>query len=366
MRREMEIIFRNKWIFAGLACTLKKRNAFFTRVIGGVFIVVTTPDGTTIKAFENACAHRQMPIQTESFGNRGLVCPYHAWSYACEDGRLKGLSNPHLYEMRVHEKDAIGLREFAVQVVGELVFVNLANEPIPFESQFSNEFVEKIRDASSYFDKTYAYSKFRAGYNWKLNFENVMDYNHVPFIHSNSFKKLLKEDPNAQVRYEHPVDVEWDKSNRPPSDVTLSELSFTAVGEINLKPRWYSDLIRRYGTSDAYYNWFIFPNVNFCSVAGEHFLIQQYMPVTPDILEYHLWVMPAERLSLRTNFTALLRGLMISEKQIIDEDSVFMEQLQASLNPTSKKALHGAYEHMVYRFGDWYSTHVLNDEEAGQ
>lgn len=360
LKLEQERIFRNLWIFAGLRSTLASRNAFFTRNIGGVPIVVTTPDGETLKAYENLCAHRQMPIQHAAFGKRTLVCPYHAWSYTAEDGCLKGVAGAELYQMRASEKDQIRLREFAVQAVGNMVFVNLSPKPMAIEEQFTSEYLTEIRTASEHFDSIFAHSVFEVGYNWKFNFENVMDYNHVPYIHADSFGALMiKKDVDPNI-IPFPEDVDWDRQEQARNQVELSELSFSGVGDVNLAPRWYSNHVRRMGERDAYYNWFIYPNVNFASVAGEYFLIQQYMPVSPSRTEYHLWVVTAERLNRRQDFTALLRALMDGEKKIIDEDSVLLDKMQASLYDTAPPALHGAYEHHLYRLGKWYGENILD------
>jgi phenylpropionate dioxygenase-like ring-hydroxylating dioxygenase large terminal subunit len=356
---EQERIFKRLWIFAGLRGVLASRNAFFTRTIGGVPILVTTPDGQTLKAYENLCAHRQMPIQHAAFGKRSLVCPYHAWSYTTEDGCLKGVAGAELYQMRAAEKGQIRLREFAVQAVGNLIFVNLSADPMPLEAQFSPEYLEELRTASEHFDSVFAYSTFEAGYNWKLNFENVLDYNHVPYIHAESFGAMMIKpeiDPNIVL---FPEDVDWDRQESLRNQVNLSDLSFSGVGDIKLPPRWYSSLVRRMGERDAYYNWFVYPNVNFASVAGEYFLLQQYMPISPSRTEYHLWVVTAERLNRRQDFTALLRALMDGEKKIIDEDSVLLDRMQASLYAAGPRAQHGAYERHLYRMGQWYSENIL-------
>ena len=55
----------------------------------------------------------------------------------------------------------------------------------------------------------------------------------------------------------------------------LRSLSFPTKAPIQPYKSWFSDLCEGYGDEHAYYNWFIYPNVNFCSVRGEHFLLQQ-------------------------------------------------------------------------------------------
>jgi phenylpropionate dioxygenase-like ring-hydroxylating dioxygenase large terminal subunit len=48
-----------------------------------------TSDGT-VKAFENACLHRQSPIASGCGSARRFACPYHAWTYDL-DGNLVGI-----------------------------------------------------------------------------------------------------------------------------------------------------------------------------------------------------------------------------------------------------------------------------------
>ncbi|KLD24020.1 2Fe-2S ferredoxin, partial [Xanthomonas perforans] len=110
-------------------------------------------------------------------GKRPLVCPYHAWSFGPE-GELRGLPNPGLYQFTAEEKDAICLRKLHLEQVGQLLFVNLSEQPLPLTEQFSPEYLEQLRLASSHLDSQIIYSCHRVRYNWKLNMENVKDYNH--------------------------------------------------------------------------------------------------------------------------------------------------------------------------------------------
>ena len=358
LETEKRRLFRNMWIFAGLRSTLSSRNAFLTRNIGGVPIVITSADGQTLKAFENLCAHRKMPIQHAAFGNRSLICPYHDWTYTA-DGCLRGVPNAHLYEMRQSEKEQIKLREFAVASIGNLIFVNLALNPSPVESQFTSAFLSEITEASEHFDRVFAYSTFEVGYNWKLNFENVMDYNHVPFIHAASFGKIMPKREGGQKSDPVHESITWDLDEDARGPASLEELSFSAAGDINVPASWYSHLIRRYKDCDAYYNWFVYPNLNFCSFAGNYFILQQYEPISPGRTRYHLWVVTAERNNIRQDFTALLRGLIEAEKKIIDEDCVFLENMQQNLHSEAGSALHGAYEFRLIRAAKWYEQNIL-------
>src|SRR5690349_7898371 len=120
---EQERLYRELWVFAGFAQLLARPNAFLTRQIGGVPVVVQNLGGR-LRAFENLCAHRQMALQWEPYGERPLVCRYHGWAYDA-DGRARGIPNNALYAFGAEERGRLRLREFALRQVGNLLFVNL-------------------------------------------------------------------------------------------------------------------------------------------------------------------------------------------------------------------------------------------------
>ena len=198
LAREQHHIFRSLWIFAGMKQLLAAENSFLTRAIGGVSVVIQRLGGR-LRAFENRCLHRQMALQTDDVGCRPLVCKYHGWTYDT-DGSIRGIPNAEIYEFTSEVRNNLRLREFALKEVGNLLFVCTGDSPTPFEAQFSPDFIETLETSSSVFDGEVAYAKFKVGYNWKLNFENVLDWNHVQFIHPKSFYPLLNADGSAAVR----------------------------------------------------------------------------------------------------------------------------------------------------------------------
>jgi len=62
---------------------------YVTCEVGGVPVVVLRDRRGTLRAFVNACRHRGAKLVSLRRGRKlkQLVCPYHAWSYAC-DGTL--------------------------------------------------------------------------------------------------------------------------------------------------------------------------------------------------------------------------------------------------------------------------------------
>ncbi|MBG6498498.1 aromatic ring-hydroxylating dioxygenase subunit alpha [Pseudomonas aeruginosa] len=355
---ERERLFGRLWIVVGVSSMVRERNQFFTRKIaGGPGVVQRTESG--IRAFLNQCPHRLSAIQTECTGQRPLVCPYHAWSFGAE-GQLQGIPNSSLYQFSAEERARIGLRKLHLEEVGQLLFVNLADDPLPLREQFDDGFLETLREVSSHLDTRLIYSCHKVRYNWKLNMENVKDYNHVPFVHPKTFLPVMTAPVRGLAR-EAAVPSEVLRLLQEGETPELRSLSFPTKAPIQPYKSWFSDLCEGYGDEHAYYNWFIYPNVNFCSVRGEHFLLQQYDPVAPGETDYHLWMMTARRKDPKTDFSALLSTLIRGERNVIGEDTLVLERLQEGLGAHSPPFMHGDYEVQLVRQHLWYRAQVLGE-----
>jgi phenylpropionate dioxygenase-like ring-hydroxylating dioxygenase large terminal subunit len=333
LRTEQERIFRTLWIFAGVRQLLAEPDAFLTRTIGGVPVVVQNCDGE-LRAFENQCAHRQMPIQFEDYGRRRLICRYHGWVYA-NDGTIRSMPDEDtLYRYPKAERDGLRLKEFAVRAIGNLVFVNLSPTPLPIESQFRPELMAEMERMSAHFSGESIFARIPARYNWKLNFENILDYNHVPYVHPRSFQPLLPGGVRAPVP----------TPDEATGQAGLLDLSVSTSSPYALTPQPWHAMVDRFGDADRYYNFYLYPNVNFISLAGYVFLIQQFDPVAPDRTDVLFTLMTARETRRIPALPAILWGHMKGEKRVLDEDVRLIEKLQASLNSESAHAAHGAYE----------------------
>ncbi|WP_349657583.1 aromatic ring-hydroxylating dioxygenase subunit alpha [Xanthomonas sp. 10-10] len=357
---ERERIFGRLWNFAGFSSMVRERNQFFTRTIAGVPVLVQRTTAG-IRAFVNQCPHRLSAIQTSNTGQRPMVCPYHAWSFGPE-GELRAIPNQDLFRFDDEERARICLHKLHVEEVGQLLFVNLSERPIALQEQFSEAYLAQLRDASSHLDTQVIHSRHRVRYNWKLNMENVKDYNHVPFVHPKTFLPAMTTSVKSTgASSDEPSMVkELLRQARAPA---LSALSYPTRAPLQEYTSWFRELCNTYGSAQIYYNWFIYPNVNFCSVRGEHFLLQQYEPVAPGETDYHLWMMTARRKEQRTNFTALLSSLIRVERTVIAEDTVVLETLQSGIGPQSRQFIHGDYEEHLVKQHLWYRTHVLGEQQ---
>ena len=357
--REQSAIFRKLWIFAGLKTLLSEPDAFLTRSIGGVPVLVQNFAGQ-IKAFENQCAHRQMPLQFEDYGQRRLACRYHGWVYD-SSGRAKSIPSEHtLYRFSEAESKQLCLREFAVEIVGNLVFVNLDTEPLPIASQFTDELRGQLEEVSGYFSAQAIHAHIPGRYNWKLNFENVLDSNHVAYVHPQSFQPLLKS-ASAVERGSNPVDVvEIDSIE----SATLASLSYMSTSPFKSQPQLWHESVDCYGDGETYTNFFLYPNVNFVSPGGRVFLMQQFDPVAAVQTDVIFSLVVAQEQKRVHATPAILWGHMKGEKRVLDEDRVLLEALQSSMHVDGRKATHGAYEAPLQRVASVYLRLMASSKSA--
>lgn len=350
LAREQEQLFRRLWIFVGLRTLLQGRDAFLTHSIGGIPVLVQNCNDV-LRAFVNRCAHRQAPIQLEDYGVRRLACPYHGWVYD-DKGRVKSIPGCEAhYGLVADQIGELGLSPIALQTVGNLVFVNLAERPLPLEAQFHPAFLRRLEEVSGFIDDQALFARFTGAYNWKLNFENVIDWNHVPFVHSSSFAPLMQRLRNgAQAAAKAPPPA-------PDSEVgdDLRDLSYEARAPFDFRHWPWHDSVERFVSDSIYFNFFIYPNVNFICMAGVIFLTQQFNPVAPDKTNVRLTMATAKRRQRLPAAPAILWGHMKSEKRVIDEDIRILEGLQRNLAAGGGETVHGSYESPLRRAAKVYS-----------
>lgn len=351
LAREQVAIFQRLWIFAGFRTLLSAPDAFVTHKIGGVPIVVQNGRDNVLRAFVNRCAHRGAPIQLDDFGQRRLACPYHGWTYD-DAGRVKSIpGNDAHYGFDEACVAGLRLEPVALRCVGNLVFVNLSKNPRPIESQFHQAFLDRLTEVSAFLDDEALFTSFKGAYNWKLSFENVVDWNHVPFVHSNSFAPLMTSGRTNARGETSPIP--------PPEDDAsvgndIRDLSYATTAPFAMSAWPWHVSVDRFGEADRYYNFFLYPNVNFISMAGVIFLAQQFMPITAEQSDTRLTMCTARKIAKLPALPAILWSHLRDEKRVIDEDIRLLESLQHGLFDDATAVIHGAYESRLRRIANVY------------
>src|SRR5215510_12701722 len=200
-RCDVDAIWRHGWIFAGHSCEIPKRGDYFTLQVDTDPIIVMRGDDGTAHALHNVCRHRGSIICTEPAGHvTRLVCPYHQWTYDL-DGRLlacRGMQEDL-------DKSEFGLHRLHVREVAGLIFISLAETPMPFESA-SKLFSALANPQGLTRAKVAKAINYVVKANWKLVWENNREcfhcnLNHPQYIKAN-FDHYNADDTSPRIRAE--------------------------------------------------------------------------------------------------------------------------------------------------------------------
>lgn len=356
--RERSLLFKPLWQFVGLKMMVAQHNAFITRTLNGIPIVVQNFNGE-LRAFENLCVHRQNPIQTEAHGVRSLVCNYHGWGYA-EDGKPKNIPfEAEVFRFSEKERECLQLKRFALATIGNLIFINLSENPIPLSDQFNEDLINSLEEASEAFDSEVMITTFKGRFNWKLAYENLRDSHHPRYLHSRSLYKAVKFQVLVDDNAVNEAKALRETGLKDRSEATFLMRSFSNGGlneamENAASYPWHTN-VERYGDKDWYYNWLVFPNLHIASGTGGYsFIIEHHIPVAADRTDLMVYFVTAKKKRHYATSTAVLHAHMIGSEKVLREDISVMESIQANLHADASSANLGAYEHTNASIEKWY------------
>jgi phenylpropionate dioxygenase-like ring-hydroxylating dioxygenase large terminal subunit len=178
---ERERIFARRWNCVGRASAFAKAGDYQLRTVADESLILVRDRGGELHAFFNVCRHRGTRICRETSGqfSETIQCPYHAWTYAL-DGRLVGA--PHMNEVAGFDKKEYPLHEAAVAEWEGFVFVNVSENPEPFDAWFAPMIGRLSRFGLPALTVGHR-ARYEVGANWKLIFQNYSECLHCPMIH---------------------------------------------------------------------------------------------------------------------------------------------------------------------------------------
>jgi phenylpropionate dioxygenase-like ring-hydroxylating dioxygenase large terminal subunit len=367
--KEKNLLFARTWQFFTFASRLARTNQFVARKLFGIPVVVQNCAGE-LRAFENICLHRQSLIQTEAHGCRPLACPYHGWSYNAE-GKVAAIPFQDEYYQLPAEKVAnMRLRRFGLARIGDLIFVNLAENPIPIERQFAPDLIKALTDLSGHFDDEIITTTFHRRFNWKLVFENLRDGIHPAYLHRDTLYKNVKFKP-AQMPPEILAAYIKDElprknSNADPFDEAREFFSRGGPDQKleNLTPYPWHRNVERYGTEDCYYNWLLFPNLHIASGTGGYsFIIEHYVPQSAGETDAEIYYLTAKRKQRYVASKAVLYEHLAGAETVLREDFEQLESIQEALHAGAPLPNWGAFELRNHRVASWIGR-VVNGQIA--
>ncbi len=366
--RERALLMRPLWQFVAPRMLLGKHNAFVTRNVCGVDVVVQNFNGK-LRAFENICAHRQNPLQQQPHGVRPLVCSYHGWGYDAQ-GRVDNIPfHDSAYRLPEQERACLHLRQFPVECIGNLVFVNVGERPVALEEQFSMAALESLRAASECFDGEVLVATIPTRLNWKLAYENLRDSLHPRYLHQKTvyqqvkFQIQMDEAGVAAAHHYH----QHGSANRAAHLTALRGFSNGGLNEplVNMPHYAWHDNVERYGSDDWYLNWLLYPNLHIASGSGGYsFIIEHHQPVSAARTDLVVYYVTARKKRRYATSAAVLLSHLEGAERVLREDIEVMEKVQGALRPNSPRATLGDFEFPNMAVERWYmdvmeGRHVL-------
>jgi phenylpropionate dioxygenase-like ring-hydroxylating dioxygenase large terminal subunit len=365
--REQAKVFRPLWQFVAPRMLLAKPDAFVRRRLGGTDVIIQNIEGR-LCAFENICAHRQSPLQTNDQGIRPLVCPYHAWRYGSQGEVLNIPFERDCYRFSDEEKGALRIRKFQVFEFGQLVFVNLGDKPLNFWTQFDREAVQSLLRASEIFDSEVLVTRFSGAFNWKLAYENLRDSLHPRFLHTQTVYQQVKFDARIDENALSKTNIYRQYGSQDVAEHLAWLRTFSGGGlnePISKLPTypWHA-YVKRYGEDDWYLNWLMYPNLHVASgSAGYSFIIEHHIPISANQTDLWVYYVTGRKIRKYPTSTAVLLAHLAGAEKVLAEDISIMEKVQLNLNTNSPRATTGDFEHSNMAIEKWYLD-TMNDQYA--
>ena len=182
-RIEMEAIWRQGWLFAGHSCQIPNAGDYFLYDVEGDSVIIVRGDDGQVNAIYNVCRHRGSLICLKAEGSvKRFVCPYHQWTYD-RSGRLL-LQNGMQAGL---DKAQLGLHHAHAREVEGLIYINLAREPMDFDSFIATVSpVAKPQGLAR--GRVAKIMDFDVQANWKLVWENNRECYHCNVNHPQYIK----------------------------------------------------------------------------------------------------------------------------------------------------------------------------------
>ena len=180
MAAEWDRLWPRAWLLAGVTSDIPGVGDYFLFEIGHESIIcIRTEQG--LRAFFNVCSHRGSRLLRDERGRRmKIVCPFHSWRYA-NTGELLAITDRETFRNAVVCHNP-GLTELAVAEKAGLVFVNMREDPPPFEERFGlpEGYLEAYR-----IDEMHVVRHVRTEWkaNWKIAVEAFYETYHLHQVH---------------------------------------------------------------------------------------------------------------------------------------------------------------------------------------
>jgi glycine betaine catabolism A len=201
-RFDTEVMLKSVWLYACTVAHVKHPGDYFVFELANNSIIIIRGRDNEVRAFWNSCRHRGSKICLDQKGRAPrLMCPYHQWTYGLDGKLLAARSMAEDFDKAEH-----GLNPVALENVGGLIFICMADNPPPIDrvqadisGQIAIYDLEKLKVAVQ--------DDYIEDANWKLVMENNRECYHcdaghpelVSVLGTYGFGKGLPEDGEADI-----------------------------------------------------------------------------------------------------------------------------------------------------------------------
>ena len=218
---EIRTIFRRHWMAIAFEEQLPEAGCALPIDLTGAPLLLTR-DKKGLHAFHNVCPYDGSSLAVApAKGKDRLRAPYHGWLYSL-DGKLissahwSGNPDPNAHDLPDLPEEEVNLRPVALATHRGVVFVNLAEQPTPFEDFIApvaalfedlTEELEFKRTANGDLELL----DFTVASNWKIVAENIFNEQHTSHTHRQyaaSPEKPAIDGEGRALRIDH-IDGNW-------------------------------------------------------------------------------------------------------------------------------------------------------------
>ena len=199
---DAHVMLKSVWLYACTVAHVKQPGDYFVFELASNSIIIVRGRDNQVRAFWNSCRHRGSRICEQQRGRAArLTCPYHQWTYGLDGALLAARSMADDFDKQDH-----GLAPVALENIGGLIFICMADEPPPIDRVKAD-----IADQIAIYDldkcKVAVQDDLIEDANWKLVMENNRECYHcdaghpelVGVLGTYGFGKGLPEDGASDV-----------------------------------------------------------------------------------------------------------------------------------------------------------------------
>ena len=199
---DTQVMLKSVWLYACTVAHVKNPGDYFLFELANNSIIIIRGRDNEVRAFWNSCRHRGARICQEQRGRAPrLTCPYHQWTYGLDGALIAARSMAEDFDKKEN-----GLSPVALENVGGLIFICMADTPPPID-RVKADIVDQIAVYDLERMKVAVQDNYIEDANWKLVMENNRECYHcdaghpelISVLGTYGFGKGLPEDGEADV-----------------------------------------------------------------------------------------------------------------------------------------------------------------------